>query len=38
MENQKILSLLNEASDSKFVRRTWNILSDQLNASYDVGS
>ena len=28
MEHQKILSLLNEAGDSEFVIRNWNILSD----------
>ena len=29
MESQKILNLLNEASDSKFVTRKWNIVNDQ---------
>ena len=29
MEHQKILDLLNEASDSKFVTRKWNIVNDQ---------
>ena len=38
MEHQKILNLLNEASDSKFVTRKWNIDNDQWNASYDVRS
>ena len=38
MEHQKILNLLNEASDSKFVTRKWNIVSDQSNANYDVGN
>ena len=37
MENQKILNLLNEARNSKFVIREWNIVNDQSNASYDVG-
>ena len=37
MEHQKILNLLNEASDSKFVTRKWNIVKDQWNTSYDVG-
>ena len=37
MELQKILNLLNKASDSKFVTRKWNI-SDQSNANYDVGN
>ena len=36
MEHQKILNLLNEASDSKFVTRKWNIVNDQSNANYDV--
>ena len=35
METQKIINLLNEASDSKFVTRKWNIVSDQSNANYD---
>ena len=37
MEHQKILCLLNEASDSKFVTRKWNIVNDQSKANYDVG-
>ena len=36
MEYQKILNLLNESNDSKFVTRKWNIVSDQSNAKYDV--
>ena len=36
MEHQKILNLLNEASDSKFVTRKWNIVNDQSNSNYDV--
>ena len=31
-----ILNLLNETSDSKFVARKWNIVSDQSNANYNV--
>ena len=38
MEHQKILTLLNEANNSKVVTRKWNIVSDQLNANYDVGN
>ena len=35
MEYQKqILNLLNEASNSKFVARKWNIVNDQSNANY----
>ena len=36
MEHQKILSLLNEAGDSKFMTRKLNIVNDQSNANYDV--
>ena len=36
MEHQKILNLLNGASDSKFMRRKWIIVNDQSNANYDV--
>ena len=36
MEHQKIFNFLNEASDSKFVTRKWNIVIDQSNASYGV--
>ena len=28
MEHQKILNLLNEANDSKFVNRKWNTVND----------
>ena len=38
MEQQKIINLLNEASDSKFVTRKWNIVNDQSNENYDVGN
>ena len=38
MEHQKILNLLNEANDSKFVTRKWNVANDQSNANYDVGN
>ena len=38
MEYQKILNLLNEANDSKFVTRKWNIVNDQSNANYDAGN
>ena len=37
MEHQKILNLLNEQNDSKFVARKWNIVNDQSNGNYDVG-
>ena len=36
MEHQKILSLLNEANDSKVVTRKWNIVNDNSKANYDV--
>ena len=35
MEHQKILNVLNEANDSKFVTRKWNIVNDESNANYD---
>ena len=38
MEHQKMLNLLNEPNDSKFVPRNWNIVSDQSNANYDIGN
>ena len=38
MEHQKILNLLNEANDSKFVTRKLNIVNDLSNANYDVGN
>ena len=38
MEHQKILNLLNEANDSEFVTRKWNIVNNQSNANYDVGN
>ena len=36
MEHQKMLNLLNEASDSKFVTKKWNIVNDQSNTNYDI--
>ena len=38
MEHQKILNLLNGSNNSKFVTRKWNIVNDQSNVNYDVGS
>ena len=38
MEHRKILTLLNEASDFKFVTRKWTTDKDQSNANYDAGS
>ena len=35
MEHWKILTLLNEASNSKFVTKKWNNGKDQSNANYD---
>ena len=35
MGHQKILHLLNEANDSKFVTRKWNIVNDHSKANYD---
>ena len=34
MEHQKILNLLNEANDSKFVTREWNIVNDNSKRNY----
>ena len=31
MEHQKILNLLNEANDSKFLTRKWNIVNHNSN-------
>ena len=38
MEHQKILNLLNEANDSKFVTRKWNIVNDNSKANYEEGN
>ena len=38
MEHQKILNLLNDANNFKFVTRKWNIVNDLSNANYDVGN
>ena len=39
MEHQKkTLNLLNVASDSKFVTRSWNIVNNQSNANHSVGN
>ena len=35
-EYKKILSLLNEASDSRFIARDWDVFNDQSNANYNV--
>ena len=35
MEHQKLLNLLNEANDSKFVTRKWNIVNDHSKKNYD---
>ena len=32
------MNLLNEASDSKFVARKWNIVNYQSNGNYDIGN
>ena len=38
MESQKIINLLNDASDSKFMSRKWNIANNKSKANYDVGN
>ena len=35
MEDQKVSNLINEASDSRFMIRKWNIVNDQSNINYD---
>ena len=34
MEHQNMLNLLNEANDSKFVTRKWNIVGDNSKSNY----
>ena len=34
MEHQKILNLLNETNDSKFVTRKWNIANNNSKSNY----
>ena len=36
MENQKVLNLLNEAADSKFQTKKWNIAINKSNANYNI--
>ena len=38
MEHQKMLNLLNEANNYKFVTRKWNIVNYLSNANYDIGN
>ena len=38
MEHQKILSLLNDANDSKLVTRKWDIVSNNSKANNGVGN
>ena len=38
MEHQKLLSLLNEVNDAKFVTRKWYIFNDLSNANYNIGN
>ena len=38
MEHQKILNLLNEANNSKFVTRNWNLVNDNSKENYDVAN
>ena len=35
MENQKIVNLLKEASDYRFLKKKWNIVNDQSSSNYD---
>ena len=34
MEHQNILNLVNEANDSRFVTREWNIVNDNSKSNY----
>ena len=38
MKHQKILNLLNESRNSKFVKRKWGIVIDQSHANYEAGN
>ena len=38
MEHQKILNLLNEGNDSKFVTRKWYIVNDNSKSNYVAAS
>ena len=38
MEHQKVLNLLNDANNSKFVTGKWNIVNDNSKENYDVGN
>ena len=38
MEHQKILNTLNEANDSEFVTRKWNIANDKSKSNYGTGN
>ena len=38
MGHQKILNLLNEENNSKFVKRKSNIVNDYSKVNYDVGN
>ena len=38
MEHQKILNFSNEASDSNFATKNWNIVNDQSNTNYTAGN
>ena len=38
MDHQKISNLLNEANESKFVKRKWNIVNDNPKENYEEGN
>ena len=38
MEHLNMMNFLNEASNSKFVTRKYNIFNDQSNAYYDIAN
>ena len=38
MKYQKVLNLLNEVNDPKFMTRKWNIFNNNSNVKYGVGN
>ena len=38
MQHQKLLNLLNEANDSKFVTRKWNLVNNNSKSNYGSGN
>ena len=38
MEHQKIVNILNESSNFKFVTKEWSLVNRQSSANYDAGN